>query len=758
MITRLKSQGIELDLTEGVPVPLNFSISDIREPNTRKRNFSKEIVLPGTAKNMLYFKGAFNFTQSGVDAFFDPTTQVNCELTKDEFVVMIGLIQLKSVTILNNSVTFQILIYSDAVDLFLALQNTKVSELDWSDYDHTLNQTNIIASWTATAGSGYYYPITQRGTNPFPLVYRTIDLCPYIYLREAFIKCFQLAGVSISGTFVNSSRFSQVLFGFGGGEFASVPESVALQRRVKLEVMEFVGTYQGQNGFLNYNTSFVMPFGTSTSGGFPAQGIVDNATITDAIGQYVGGVFYAQFTGQYTLALDFENARFNLPIGSILETSNPLLVRARINKNNQLLGYIQGGFVYNPANDYFDMDFTNTGLLPMELISGDIVEIILEVGVNFLSVTSPTLEINDATIDGFIQFSFTSVNISDGDTVFLNRFIPDMKCSELVMNTFRQFNLYMTDINSNSVEIAPFPLFYSGTNEFDDWSELVDIGKDIIVKPAANEYGKNVKFTFAEIQESDAVNHFTKWGKRYGDLVHNQGSYYAKGDKEIKLGWATIIPYDIGSSSTFIVPRFITINELNNEVKPCKPVPRIMNRLGLITGAWTLQDGDGTNEQLLSTYPAVHHFNSLTNPTFDLNFMLVDEVYYPTTVVTTVNSFSEYYFDMINEIVSAEGKLITLSVLLNNELIEAFNFKRLIMINGALFRVNKIIDFDSDIQATTKVELIKVLRPKTRNRIQLTLPIATLPGDVIAPNPTDPTADDIIGTPPNSIYTNNLIR
>jgi hypothetical protein len=758
MITRLKSQGIELDLTEGVPVPLNFSISDIREPNTRKRNFSKEIVLPGTAKNMLFFKGSFNFTQSGVDAFFDPTTQVECELTKDEFLVMKGLIQLKSVTILNNYVSFQVLIYSDAVDLFLALQNTKVAELDWSDYDHTLNQTNIIASWTTAAGSGYYYPLIQKGTNPSALIYRTIDLYPYIYLREAFIKCFELAGVSISGAFINSTRFSQVLFGYGGGELTSVPESVALQRRVKLEAMEFVGTYQGQNGFLNYNTSFVMPFGTSTSGGFPAQGIVDNATITDAIGQYVGGVFYAQFTGQYVLDLDFENARFNLPTGSILETSNPLLVRARISKNNQLLGYIQGGFVYNPANDYFDMDFTNSGLLTMDLLSGDTVEIILEVGVNFISVTSPTLEINDATIDGYIQFSFTSVNISDGDTVFINRFIPEMTCADLVMNTFRQFNLYMTDIDSGTVEISPFPSFYSNTNQFDDWSELLDIGKEIIVKPAANEYGKNVKFMFAEIQESDAINHFNKWGKRYGDLTHNQGSYYAKADKQIKLAWGTIVPYDIGTTQVVTVPRFMIIDPFTGNTKPCKSIPRIMNRLGLITGVWSLQSADGGGEQTFATYPAVHHFNSRTNPTFDLNFMLVDEVYYPTTVVTTVNSFSEYYFDMINEIVSPEGKLISAYFRLDNELIESFNLKRLVMVNGALFRVNKIIDFDSDIQATTKVELIKVLRPKTRNRVQLTLPIATLPGDVIAPNPFDPTTDDIISSPPNSVITKNIIR
>jgi hypothetical protein len=750
MITRLKSQGIELDLTEGVPVPLNFSISDVREPNTRKRNFSKEIVLPGTAKNMQFFKGAFNFTQSGVDAFFNPTTQVDCELTKDEFIVMKGLIQLKSVTIVNQSVTFQILIYSDAVDLFLALQNTKVSELDWSDYDHELNQTNIIASWTAAAGSGYYYPLIQKGTNPSPLVYRTTDLYPYIYLREAFLKCFELAGVSISGAFINSTRFSQVLFGYGGGELTSVPDSVALQRRVQISDIDFVNPeIPPTNGIqvvaINQLITHLIPFNLTTLAGF---------TDFNPLLQFDGNSFTAAFSGDYSIDFDFAFDITLLAGGWELLTPT---IEFLVIKNGQEISQQEGVLTYGSGIITTVSAAFNTQQ-NVSLVSGDQLTFVIRFRYNASQLLSIPIALNDTSTTGGLEIKFTSVNISDGDTVFINRFIPEMTCADLVMNTFRQFNLYMTDIDSDTVEISPFPSFYSNTNQFDDWSKLVDLGKEIIVRPAANEYGKNVKFTFAEIQETDALNHFTKWGKRYGDLIHNQGSYYAKGDKEIKLGWGTIIPYDIGGAQVVLIPRFIVIDALTNAMKVCKPVPRIMNRLGLITGGWTLTNDDGTLPNSLTTYPAVHHFNSLTNPTFDLNFMLVDEVYYPTTVVTTVNSFSEYYFDMINEIVSAEGKLITLSVLLDNELIESFNFKRLIMINGALFRVNKIIDFDSDIQATTKVELIKVLRPKTRNRVQLTLPLVTLPGDLIAPNPTDPTADDVIGTPPNSIYTNKLIK
>jgi hypothetical protein len=279
------------------------------------------------------------------------------------------------------------------------------------------------------------------------------------------------------------------------------------------------------------------------------------------------------------------------------------------------------------------------------------------------------------------------------------------------------------------------------------------------VKPAANEYGKRVKFTFAEINEDDAVTYFDRWAKRYGDYIHNQGSYYAKDDKEIKLGWGTIIPYDIGTTEQFLVPRFYIFD--NGSQKSCKAVARIMNRLPMRSApiGWTFRNAanEQSSETQQSTYPLVHHFNSLTSPTFDLNFMLVDELFYVATIATTVNSFSEYYFDMINEIVSPESKLVELSVRLTPKDITNLNFKRLKMIDGALFRLNKVIDFDSEIQATTKVELIKVLRARNSGRVQLTLPLVSLPSDVIAPSPTDPTGP-VIGSPINGVNSSNVIR
>ena len=749
MITKLISQGVELDLTEGVATPLNYSISDVREPNTRKRNFSKEIVLPGTMTNIEYFKGAFNLTLSSVDVFFDPTVQVAAQLEKDGLVVMSGLIQLKSVTLNNGSVTFQVLIYSDAVDVFLTLSNIKVSELDWSDYEHVLNKANIEATWTTPNGSGYYYPMIERGNRPAAFTWRTIDFVPYVYLREAFIKCFEFAGVSISGAFVDSARFSQVLFGYGGGDLVTVSQTDADGRRVEVSNIDLVNPdIQPTNGIqvvpIGQQITHLIPFNLNT---------IAASTDFNPLLQWSGFEFTAAYTGNYNVIFDL-NFDILLTLGGweLIEPTIELVTHRNgqeVLSQEGLLTY--GSGVITTVAAAFSTNNT------LSLVSGDQITFAIKFRYKASQLLSVPIALNDTTTTGGLEILFTSVTIADGDNVVLNRFIPDMTCADLVMNTFRQFNLYMTDINDNEVEILPFPQFYSPTNQFDDWSELVDLSKDIIVRPSANEYGKRVLFTFNEITETDAITYNETWAKRYGDYIHGQGSYYAKGDKEIKLGWGTIIPYNLNDSiSQIIVPRFLNFE--TTPVKICKAVPRIMNRLPLATFTWSFSNDDGTDVDIKTTYPLVHHFNSLNSPTFDLNFMLVDELFYTATTATTVNAFSEYYFDMINEIVSPTGKIVEKHVYLTPEDIKTLSFKRLKMFDGALFRLNRVVDFDSEIQATTKIELIKVLRARNSGRIQLTLPLASLPAEVIQDFAPDPTAGEVISTPPNNIYTIITIR
>ena len=74
--------------------------------------------------------------------------------------------------------------------------------------------------------------------------------------------------------------------------------------------------------------------------------------------------------------------------------------------------------------------------------------------------------------------------------------------------------------------------------------------------------------------------------------------------------------------------------------------------------------------------------------------------------------------------VNVDAKSLVAYFKLNPVDIRNIDFSTLIMLNGSLWRLNQIFDFDSDIQATTKVELIKVLEAKNTRR-----------GTTVFPNP-----------------------
>ena len=293
-----------------------------------------------------------------------------------------------------------------------------------------------------------------------------------------------------------------------------------------------------------------------------------------------------------------------------------------------------------------------------------------------------------------------------------------MLCSDFLIGYIRQFNLYTSDPNIlGEVDMLPFTQYYTGTDTFDDISQEVDRGKEIEIKPIANEYGKTFLFKYKENKDRENIVYNESYGEDYGDYTYEQGSYFAKGKEMIQLPWSNIIPYELESG--ILVPGYIT-QDNGGTIKGNKGAPRLCMRNGLKAGNWTFRNTDDpTQWEALTTYPCIHHFDNWNNPTFDLNFKLVMEVFYSATIVTTVNCFTEYYSVFINELTNRAGQLVSLFVKWGNQKVKSKDFARLQMVDGALYRLNAIKDFDEEAEATTKIELVKVLKAKKRRAIQL---------------------------------------
>lgn len=705
MTDELIANGVSLDLKENVPFPLDMSIQDYREPDKRARSLSKTTELPYTEVNYNFFLASFDLTSLGTDFSFNPIVKVSAVYKKNGVSVLPNaVIQLKEVKVRNGVPSFVVQLYSEVVDYFLTLANIKVSELDWSEYDHTLTRTNIKASWLTTAGIGYYYPLIERGNGrPGTLIWRTTDMVPYVYLYECFVKMMEYANVKWTSTYLTSTRFKNILFGYGGGEYINKTMTPLEQNQRKVLLtngnMSFSHLINNING---------VPRGLSS---MPIKTSFFNITETqDLSGQFVSSPLESRFTiqkgGNYSFNISGTINQLIYGTGFTYTAGGDIAIF--IAKNNSVIDSI-----FKTVTNS-DTDFVIDKTVNISAQSGDL----LRIFVNTYPI-SGTADIDyNREITTVVPISMslqsTDTSVTDGSTVNLNKFIPDKICSELFMDIVRLANLCVSDPDINGViRLEPSSTFYTATNNFDDISELVDHKNEISIKPIANEFSKQFVFRYKENKDYDAEVYYKKYGRRYGDYSFAQGSYYSKGEQKFELGVSSIIPYEI--SPGILVPRFIS-KDNSGVSKPVEGSARVMFRNGLKPGSWTFRDSLTTASETLTTYPCVHHFDNWLAPRFDLNFSLVDEVFYTATVVTTTNTYSEYYERFIEELTSPDGKLVSLYVHWSTTDVKGRNFAKLIMFNGALFRLNKIIDFDDNISNVTKIELTKVLQAKSANR------------------------------------------
>lgn len=723
MTDELIVNSVPLDLSEALPVPISFAIADVKDPSKRKQSFSKEVRLPDTMINRAFFTGSFGLTVTENGISFNATDKATVILKKRGVQVLDGILKLDKVVVTNEVIEFICTVLSDSVDVFQLLSTINVNELDWSAYDHTLTRANIKASWVATAGTGYYYPLIERGNGRLgSTIWRTIDVMPYIYLREALSKALDWAGVTWDSDFLDTNQFKNILFGYGGGEIRTLSVSDQNDRKVDINAGDF---NHSMNAFTYSNISpfavFSQPLSFQLN---PNINPFDDAYFTsteaqDILDQYSDGEINIQKTGNYTLSVGAV-LDYVLTVGSM--TFNQLInPKIRVYKNGlQQFDITTSAVIYTATSGTFT--FNTNASSNLFLNAGDIISFKIFYGNAMISISAGTppepLSIN-VTTNTPITIDLISIDtaITDGANVKLHNYIPSVPCSELLLGALRQFNLYQSESNLSGVQkIEPAISFYSATNDFKDITTQIDHKKPIIIKPSANEYAKVIAYRFKESKDYEAIQYFDKWQERYGDLEYTQGSYYAKGENKTEMPWATIIPYQIAPG--FLVPRFVKIE--NGVMKQNAGPPRIMFRNGQKTGSFTLRDSVGTGSEVLTTYPCVHHFDNWENPTMDLNFKLVNEVYYTASIVTTINCFSEYYSVFINEMTSPAGQLVRCSVTWDEQEIKARDFGKLLMINGGLFRLNAINEFSADVEASTEIELVKVLKARKARRRQIT--------------------------------------
>lgn len=155
-VTEIVINNTSVDVYKNIPISLNFSVADIRNPEKRNTSFSKTITIPGSKKNNLLFGHIFEVSkESNSDDLqnfspdFNPAIKAPCTVYSDTLYQMGGYCQLLKVIKNKNSFEYEICIFGVLGDFFTNIEGKYLTDLDFSEYSHELNQSNIEASWAS---------------------------------------------------------------------------------------------------------------------------------------------------------------------------------------------------------------------------------------------------------------------------------------------------------------------------------------------------------------------------------------------------------------------------------------------------------------------------------------------------------------------------------------------------------------------------------------------------------------------------------
>lgn len=692
----------EIDLYDNFPYSLNYNIADIREPDKRNADFSKTINIPGSDANNQVFGHIFEID---VDSSFNPNLRTDVIITEDNVQVFKGNLQLLQINRNGDTLEYEVAVFGKVGDLFHALGDKLLTDLDLSAYNHVSKPTEIVSSWSKAVGDGYVYPLINNGLwepknelssfdSNIPTM-RWDNMSPAVYVKTLVDAIFKSAGFAYSSNFFNDS--SSTLF-----------------KRLITPCK-----WQRRQVTINWNIAIKAynQLGSNLSTGAETMAIaimVRNTNTGETSVQQIITFSFASRADQTTI----------VQAGSKLITIQPgdnvysfYLRPFNANVNMAILteSYIE--FVYNINGKQTDGSFKAVCISPINTPKG-----------------SAVVVFTDDSVNGY-DTGNTYNNVTGYHVVPHSNFqaqLPDnIKQADFLMDIIRMFNLYVVPdkFDTNTLYIEPREDFYHA-GSIVDWSNKLDVSKEIDIKPIAEL--DSLYYYFHYKSDNDFYN--TDYGKRFQNLLQKPATYgeriiniendFLTETKEIALGFSPTPSAGSTVDSTGKLNNDLVLPSILKDNTQAVPNNydggniRILYYGGLkqtVTGWYMLPDAGARK----FVYPYAGHLDDPQNPQIiDLLFGIPAQVYWqmndPSKYQNKVNGaafpnlFNKYYSNFISEIINKDAKVVTMYMRLRPVDIYSLDFRNAFFINGSYYHLNKITDYNPESEDTVQCEFVKL--------------------------------------------------
>jgi hypothetical protein len=685
-----------LDLYENEKMHLNYKFTDITD-FASVGNYSQEFRVPASKTNVDFFGAIFNVN---FDGWFDFRKKVDAVLTVNTIPIASGHIQVKKLYWQSGKLfEFEVVFFGEVPNLARLLNEKKLKDIESivaGDLDYDLLHENVETppnehtiltlcdKWNLTA----YNPIGQpvySSSVPVPPLYKPLyvgHLTPAVKAQYLFDQIMNDAGLQYSSDYLGDI-LENVYVPFVNGQYLN--SALGLN-----DIASNLGLASDVNNIAFANNDQYYDLYTQFT------------EYEDAGNDWSSGIYTAPFNGTFTFRCWINGTATSTGgtnVGNVLFGFHPQV--------NDVFSD-QDTFTYSLGTSTTNT-LSSTGNITLELTQGDEVKFVF--GAQPYTSGNGTMEI-DFTGNANVDYTGTGVELVSvgtaltGDTCVMEFNAPDMKQIDFITSIQKMFNLVFVADKTlpNTLKIEPMVEYIASGNTL-DWSQKLDLSKDIMYSPTTDL--QKAKFSFTYASDSDFFNSvYTDNGRTYGRYEVTESDFevineFATGEEKVELAFASTPSAPV--ENTDVVVPFFT----NAEGQFVQPKPRILYYFAdFFVNMYDEVSGDvvQTAVKCLNNYSTMN----ATVSNKDLNF--APEVPIHTIVANPYNNlYNRFWRNYYRELFDGQARILEGMFALTLNDIFSFQFSDKIWIIDSWWRVLEIQGYVVGEQDMTKVKLIRVL-------------------------------------------------
>lgn len=692
-LTDSNGNSATIDLYENEKMYLNYKFTDLTDFSA-VGNYSREFRIPASTTNVDFFGAIFNVNFNG---WFDFRKKVEATLTVNTIAIATGHIQVKKLYWQSGKLfEFEVVFFGEVPNLARLLNEKKLKDIESivaGDLDYDLlyeyvetppNEHTILTlcdKWNLTA----YNPIGQP-------IYSSSVITPLFY-KPLYVGHLTPA---VSAYYLFDQIMKDANVQWTSDNLADCLDNV---------YVPFVnGQYLNSTLGLNDNASNLALASDVNGLTFTPSNNIYNlySALTeyeDAGSNWSSGIFTVPYSAQYVFRI-VANGRVNTLNGQDFG-NYPL----------RILVYIDNVYTYQyevlQSNYLFHLNIVQS----FDLENGQEVKFKLQIVPQNSSIGTFNWDV-DLFGSGLLDIVGTGIELISvntllvGDSVLMSFNAPDMKQIDFLTSIQKMFNLAFVPDRTlpNTLRIEPL-VEYIGSGNTLDWTNKLDLSKDITYYPTTDL--QKAKFTFTYTEDEDYFNSLYKDnGRIYGRYEVTEQDFevineFATGEEKIELAFAPT-PSAPVENTDVVVPRFI-----NSEGQFVQPKPRI---LYYFADFFVNMYDEVSGNVVQTAVKCLNNYSTMNATVTDNDLNFAPEIPPHTIIANPYNNlYNRWWRNYYRELYDGQARIMEAMFALTLNDIFTFQYSDKIWIVDSWWRVLDIEGYAVGDQDVTKVKLIRLL-------------------------------------------------